>query len=275
MNAIPYTCVPAAVVCIFPDVSLPKHGFTENASAYPLYQWLYILIPSDRILGTKFNKLLHQCVKRDCPDFDNSSSLRYIRSQVGEASPLQQYNKFSPSDVKMPGVYSNRRKSLDKDMKYATKREIDILRSFCKQTGCHTCGVVCHEKFIGDHQPPVQVIKDIIDYYNKKKFLLYFLKLFKLYDTKQRLYPQCVRCSQLQSASVRSGNEYCFGTKETFGEMSKRRCRSAPIGVRREGSHIQTQFSGTGLREGSHTNTGFSYTRERRITYKYRFQLHA
>ncbi|SCA48605.1 conserved Plasmodium protein, unknown function [Plasmodium ovale] len=113
------------------------------------------------------------------------------------------YNKFSPSDVKMPGVYSNWRKSLDKDMKYATKREIDILRSFCKQTGCHTCGVVCHEKFIGDHQPPVQVIKDMIDYYNKKKFLLYFLKLFKLYDTKQRLYPQCVRCSQLQSASVR------------------------------------------------------------------------
>ncbi|CRG93430.1 conserved Plasmodium membrane protein, unknown function [Plasmodium gallinaceum] len=113
------------------------------------------------------------------------------------------YNKFSPSDVKMPGVYSDTKKSLEKDMKYATKKEIDILRNFCKHTGCHTCGVVCHEKFIGDHQPPIQVIKDMIEYYKDKKFKLYFLKLFKLYDTKQRLYPQCVRCSQIQSASVR------------------------------------------------------------------------
>ncbi|SBS82860.1 conserved Plasmodium membrane protein, unknown function [Plasmodium malariae] len=118
-------------------------------------------------------------------------------------TPTVRYNKFSPSDVKMPGVFSDSRKSLDKDMKYATKREIEILRNYCKETGCHTCGVTCHERFIGDHQPPVQVIKDMIQYYKKKKCLLYFLKLFKLYDTKQRLYPQCVRCSQLQSASVR------------------------------------------------------------------------
>ncbi|KMZ94476.1 hypothetical protein PVMG_01834 [Plasmodium vivax Mauritania I] len=113
------------------------------------------------------------------------------------------YNKFSPSDVKMPGVYSNPRKSLNKDMKYATKKEIQVLRSFCKETGCHTCGVSCHDRFIGDHQPPVQVIKDMVDYYKKKKLLRSLLKFFKLYDTKQRLYPQCVRCSQLQSASVR------------------------------------------------------------------------
>ncbi|VTZ68063.1 conserved protein, unknown function [Plasmodium chabaudi chabaudi] len=113
------------------------------------------------------------------------------------------YNKFSPSDVKMPGVYSNPRKSIEKDMTYATKREIDILRNYCKETGCHTCGAVCYDKFIGDHQPPIQVVKDTIEYYKKKRILLFFLKLFKLYDTKQRLYPQCLRCSQLQSASVR------------------------------------------------------------------------
>ncbi|WBY56324.1 hypothetical protein Py17XNL_000704193 [Plasmodium yoelii yoelii] len=103
----------------------------------------------------------------------------------------------------MPGVYSNPRKSIEKDMTYATKKEIDILRNYCKETGCHTCGSVCYDKFIGDHQPPIQVVKDTIEYYKKKKILLFFLKLFKLYDTKQRLYPQCVRCSQLQSASVR------------------------------------------------------------------------
>ncbi|KYO00797.1 putative membrane protein [Plasmodium gaboni] len=154
--------------------------------------------------------IMYQCTKRFVISRFNKLSLftfNYLRYFVLTNLFFKlfngTYNKYSPSDVKMPGVYSDKRKSLNKDMKYATKREINILKNFCKDTGCHTCGMTCHEKFIGDHQPPVQIIKDMVNYYKKRKFILYFLKLFKLYDTKQRLYPQCVRCSQLQSASVR------------------------------------------------------------------------
>ncbi|KAI4840025.1 hypothetical protein MKS88_001380 [Plasmodium brasilianum] len=168
---------------------------------------------SDYFINTSLKnkyEILYQCAKKFVITRINKLSLftfNYLRYFVLTNLFFKlfngTYNKFSPSDVKMPGVFSDSRKSLDKDMKYATKREIEILRNYCKETGCHTCGVTCHERFIGDHQPPVQVIKDMIQYYKKKKCLLYFLKLFKLYDTKQRLYPQCVRCSQLQSASVR------------------------------------------------------------------------
>ncbi|KMZ81816.1 hypothetical protein PVIIG_02865 [Plasmodium vivax India VII] len=168
---------------------------------------------SDYYINTKLTnkyELLYQCTKKFVLTRINKLSLftfNYLRYFVLTNLFFKisggTYNKFSPSDVKMPGVYSNPRKSLNKDMKYATKKEIQVLRSFCKETGCHTCGVSCHDRFIGDHQPPVQVIKDMVDYYKKKKLLRSLLKFFKLYDTKQRLYPQCVRCSQLQSASVR------------------------------------------------------------------------
>ncbi|CRG98876.1 conserved Plasmodium membrane protein, unknown function [Plasmodium relictum] len=154
--------------------------------------------------------ILYQCAKKFIATRINKLSLftfNYLRYFVLTNLFFKffdgTYNKFSPSDVKMPGVYSDTKKSLEKDMKYATKKEIDILRDFCKKMGCHTCGVTCYEKFIGDHQPPIQVIKDMIEYYKKRKIRLYFLKLFKLYDTKQRLYPQCIKCSQIQSASVR------------------------------------------------------------------------
>ncbi|VUZ94029.1 conserved protein, unknown function [Plasmodium vivax] len=168
---------------------------------------------SDYYINTKLTnkyELLYQCTKKFVLTRINKLSLftfNYLRYFVLTNLFFKisggTYNKFSPSDVKMPGVYSNPRKSLNKDMKYATKKEIQVLRSFCKETGCHTCGVSCHDRFIGDHQPPVQVIKDMVDYYKKRKLLRSLLKFFKLYDTKQRLYPQCVRCSQLQSASVR------------------------------------------------------------------------
>ncbi|ANQ06667.1 Uncharacterized protein PCOAH_00010940 [Plasmodium coatneyi] len=168
---------------------------------------------SDYYINTRLTnkyQLLYQCTKKFVLTRINKLSLftfNYLRYFVLTNLFFKisggTYNKFSPSDVKMPGVYSNPRKSLNKDMKYATKREIEVLRSFCKETGCHTCGVSCHDRFIGDHQPPVQVIKDMVHYYKKRKLLRTILKFFKLYDTKQRLYPQCVRCSQLQAASVR------------------------------------------------------------------------
>ncbi|CAA9990184.1 conserved Plasmodium protein, unknown function [Plasmodium knowlesi strain H] len=168
---------------------------------------------SDYYINTRLTnkyQLLYQCTKKFVLTRINKLSLftfNYMRYFVLTNLFFKisggTYNKFSPSDVKMPGVYSNPKKSLNKDMKYATKREIEVLRRFCKETGCHTCGVSCHDRFIGDHQPPVQVIKDMIQYYKKRKFLRAILKFFKLYDTKQRLYPQCIRCSQLQSASVR------------------------------------------------------------------------
>ncbi|GAW79699.1 hypothetical protein, conserved [Plasmodium gonderi] len=168
---------------------------------------------SDYYINTKLKnkyEILYQCTKKFVLTRINKLSMftfNYLRYFALTNLFFKlwggTYNKFSPSDVKMPGVYSNPKKSLNKDMKYATKKEIEVLREICKETGCHTCGVTCHERFIGDHQPPVQVIKDMIEYYKKRKFLRTILKIFKLYDTKQRLYPQCVRCSQLQAASVR------------------------------------------------------------------------
>lgn len=113
------------------------------------------------------------------------------------------YNKYCPSEVTMPGVYANRKKCIPKDMGYATKKELELLREYCKETGCHTCGTACHDKFIGDHQPPIQVVKDNIAYFSKKTTTSRMLYFFGLYDTRQCLYAQCVKCSQIQSAAVR------------------------------------------------------------------------
>lgn len=113
------------------------------------------------------------------------------------------YNKYCPSEVTMPGVYADIKRSIPKDMKYATKKELEILREYCKISGCHTCGRQCHEKFIGDHQPPVQVVKDNIAYFNNKTAISRIISFMGLYDTSQRLYAQCPKCSQIQSVAVR------------------------------------------------------------------------
>lgn len=113
------------------------------------------------------------------------------------------YNKYCPSEVTMPGVYADIKRSIPKDMNYATKKELEILREYCKVSGCHTCGRPCHDKFIGDHQPPVQVVKDNIAYFSNKTTLSRIINFMGLYDTSQRLYAQCPKCSQIQSVAVR------------------------------------------------------------------------
>lgn len=113
------------------------------------------------------------------------------------------YNKYCPSEVTMPGVYADIKRSIPKDMNYATKKELEILREYCKVSGCHTCGRPCHDKFIGDHQPPVQVVKDNIAYFGNKTTLSRIVNFMGLYDTSQRLYAQCPKCSQIQSVAVR------------------------------------------------------------------------
>ncbi|VWU50544.1 conserved protein, unknown function [Hepatocystis sp. ex Piliocolobus tephrosceles] len=155
-------------------------------------------------------EVLYQCTKkfvRSRFHKFNLHSFNYLRyivlTNIFFKLTKGTYNKFSPSDIQMPGVYANIKKGIVKDMSYATRKELEQLREISKETGCHTCGAACSHDFIGDHQPPVQTVKDLIEYYKDKKVLLFFAKLFRIYDLNQRLYPQCSRCSQLQSASVR------------------------------------------------------------------------
>ena len=76
----------------------------------------------------------------------------------------------------------------------ATKIQRKFIIKIAKTTGCHICGTRKTAKWIADHQPPSGLLK---------KFLTTKTPL-KKHIFCQRLYPQCIYCSNIQSQAIRN-----------------------------------------------------------------------
>ena len=112
-----------------------------------------------------------------------------------------------PSDVSHPGALA-RRSMPSNGAHYATDAQRKTLALWMRRDGCHHCGAT-RGPVVGDHMPP-----------NKKAFgsgaaaararegrwttrAWNFLRMVP----KQRFYPQCRPCSDLQSVAVRTGRK--------------------------------------------------------------------
>ena len=112
-----------------------------------------------------------------------------------------------PSDVSHPGALA-RRSMPSNGAHYATDAQRKTLALWMRRDGCHHCGAT-RGPVVGDHMPP-----------NKKAFgsgaaaararegrwttrAWNFLRMVP----KQRFYPQCRLCSDLQSVAVRTGRK--------------------------------------------------------------------
>eukprot|EP00742_Colponemidia_sp_Colp-10_P009909 GILJ01010845.1.p1 GENE.GILJ01010845.1~~GILJ01010845.1.p1 ORF type:complete len:268 (+),score=19.21 GILJ01010845.1:103-804(+) len=97
-----------------------------------------------------------------------------------------------PSDLRYPGAFS--RHSLAATNAYADIEERGSIKGIAQVLGCHSCGLR-NGPFHADHMPPNYVAKSL-----DAQFLR---KLFRI-KTKQRYYPQCRPCSNLQSTAVKT-----------------------------------------------------------------------
>ena len=95
------------------------------------------------------------------------------------------FRAIAPSSLYNPGAFGQVSGSIPASgREYATTSERAQLLALGKKHGCHTCGRRWFTGFVGDHMPPNYLVKP---------------------GQKQRFYPQCTTCSNLQGATIRAG----------------------------------------------------------------------
>ena len=130
--------------------------------------------------------------------------------------------KLLPSSYLHEGSFSNKMfgcvklKSWDQSQTPAILKKIQL---FGKKYGCHTCGTknrvdiltnnseINSQIFIGDHQPPRAIVREIIwPYLQSKSKNSSDRTQIRIKEKLEaaKLYPQCNQCSLKQAANVRS-----------------------------------------------------------------------
>lgn len=123
------------------------------------------------------------------------------------------FRTVMPSDLSKVGAIA--KESIPAaGMQYATdEKRRELIRMF-RRDGCHHCGST-KGMVIGDHMPPNKhviqkteaILTQAVDrLYRNAGFrrMMQSLGMRPLSDVKQRYFPQCVSCSQKQSAAVRN-----------------------------------------------------------------------
>lgn len=102
-----------------------------------------------------------------------------------------------PSNVIRPGAHAH--SSIPaRGVRYANDVESGLIKDLFKRYGCHHCGRR-QGAAIADHMPANMLAKEAMAGN-------FFTRLFgKQIVVEQRLYPQCLPCSKLQSAALRHG----------------------------------------------------------------------
>ena len=112
-----------------------------------------------------------------------------------------------PSDVSHPGALA-KRSMRSNGAHYATEAQRRTLAGWLRRDGCHHCGSRVG-KVVGDHMPPNKMAfgsaaaAQAAREGSWKTKLWNFLRMVP----KQRFYPQCRPCSDVQSAAVRTGRK--------------------------------------------------------------------
>jgi hypothetical protein len=120
----------------------------------------------------------------------------------------------SPSSVTNLGSFARTVFSLPATEKYATRSQRKSIERLGRTFGCHTCGsrrIISRSKngvkFIADHMPPQAVVKQM----NGR----WYRELFGM-KTKQRFFPQCVRCSNMQGGILSDASRNLMKEKKSM-----------------------------------------------------------
>lgn len=106
-------------------------------------------------------------------------------------------NNVMPSNVIRPGAHAH--SSIpSRGIRYANDVESGLIKDLFKRYGCHHCGRR-QGSAIADHMPANMLAKEAM----AGNFFTRLLR--KQTVVSQRLYPQCLPCSKLQSAALRHG----------------------------------------------------------------------
>lgn len=100
------------------------------------------------------------------------------------------FSAVLPSHLLRPGAFAKEWLPAIKGPRYATDKEKEVIQTFGKRYGCHSCGKKRGTSFVCDHQPPTKCLLQ-----NETNSNLSLL---------QRFYPQCNRCSLLQGGLLNS-----------------------------------------------------------------------
>lgn len=107
-----------------------------------------------------------------------------------------------PSSSIAQGVFANARNKLHRSIRctssQASRKQRFIIQKLGRLHGCHQCGnrqLLSRSGFIADHMPPTKIVA---------KAEASILKQILNLKVEQRLWPQCQRCFQIQSAAVRN-----------------------------------------------------------------------
>lgn len=102
-----------------------------------------------------------------------------------------------PSDVIRPGAHAH--SSIpSRGIRYANDVESGLIKDLFKRFGCHHCGRR-RGSAIADHMPANMLAKEAMAGN-------FFTRLVRIQPkVSQRLYPQCLSCSKLQSTALRHG----------------------------------------------------------------------
>lgn len=120
---------------------------------------------------------------------------------------------IAPSNITNLGSFARTVFSIPATEKYATSSQRKVIERLGRTIGCHTCGsrMIFHKspngvKFIADHMPPQAVVKQM----NAR----WYRRLFGI-KVKQRFYPQCITCSNLQGGLLSKATQKILGEKDT------------------------------------------------------------
>jgi hypothetical protein len=118
---------------------------------------------------------------------------------------------IAPSNVTNLGSFARTIFSLPATEKYATPSQRKMIEKLGRTIGCHTCGSrkIFYRgqngvKFIADHMPPQAVVRQM----NAR----WYRRLFGI-KVKQRFYPQCITCSNLQGGLLSKATQKLLSEK--------------------------------------------------------------
>lgn len=118
---------------------------------------------------------------------------------------------IAPSNITNLGSFARTIFSIPATEKYASPSQRQMIERLGRTIGCHTCGSrkIFYRgqngvKFIADHMPPQAVVKQM----NAR----WYRRLFGI-KVKQRFYPQCVTCSNLQGGLLSKATQKLVNEK--------------------------------------------------------------
>ena len=159
-----------------------------------------------------------ESIRKSCFDFTVTKENTAHLLRVGAIGLLAykglggRFWSVAPSSITNLGSFAKTAFSMPATEKYATTAERQAIERLGRTFGCHTCGsrkVISKGpqgvRFIADHMPPLSIVKQMNGRWYRRMFGI---------QVKQRFYPQCFTCSNLQGGLLSKATRELMSTKK-------------------------------------------------------------